>query len=152
MTEQDRSALRGLIQRLDQTEPQTSAEGQAKWRAWWKTGRDAMLTGASYGQAIGSADIYGTNGEAFEETLRKTADSAWHQCVLIHRFLDIWFKDGDPVPPYFVARIPVICRKAKEPDLERAFLAAILRHREGVHQGARFQTVVDRAEKLGVAF
>ena len=150
LTDQDRAALDSLISRLNDSPTQTAAVGDRLWRAHLEASYERLRAGETYGAVSAMPDIYAGTEDQFNAGLRATADQLWRQCMVCQHFLDLWFSIGERVPPYFVARIPVILRKAKEPELERRFLAAIMRQREAVHMGARMSKVIERATALGI--
>lgn len=62
----------------------------------------------------------------------------------------VYFQSGEIPAPYYAWRIAIILGKARQTDLERAFLAAWCGHFGGV-SGRRYEDLAGRARKRGIA-
>ena len=95
------------------------------------------------------SDIYSPNWDKHNSTMRATKYDLGFNCDFVHAALKRERETGEPVPPYFVWRIAVLLRKAKEPERELQFLRAWCRHQEGyVSLGTREKRLVERLQKL----
>lgn len=77
--------------------------------------------------------------EGSDNNLREQVDT-------LSRNFHTWISTGQLCPPAAAWRIAVILSKAKEADLEKAFLKAWCRHFRRI-KGGRFADLVERAKK-----
>jgi hypothetical protein len=76
-------------------------------------------------------------------------DIRW-QAMMVRRGVDDWHERGHSIPPHFADRIATLLRKAKQFDLERAFLTAYLRHFLTKWGGLTEIKLANRAVKAGI--
>ncbi len=70
------------------------------------------------------------------------------QCDYVRASFERYWMVGEPVPPYFVERIAVLLRRAREPDRELRFLLAWYRHAGDRPTGTRHAKLIERLRKM----
>ena len=109
---------------------------------------EMLKTGKRYGE------LSGTLGHLVrpdvKEYLRSIDNDLLRQIEITNESVQSWFRNGEKLAPYYPWRITVILRKNKLFSYEKKFLAAYCRHFYGI-VGGRYESLSERAEKLGVA-
>ncbi|WP_145923428.1 hypothetical protein [Sphingopyxis macrogoltabida] len=152
VSEDETRALRGLIDRLNTTEPlnwnQSEAMRGAHLFDW--SGTDigpAILERHRARYRARAFDIAPKHGEFFGKMADQ--DLGWN-VQFLGRLLDDWFANAHFMPPHWPDRICVLLRKAKEFELERDFLAAFIRHYMTPFTTPKNCRILARASKIGV--
>ena len=95
------------------------------------------------------AEIYSPYSDRHESALRETKQDLGFNCDFVRASFKRHLEIGEPVPPYFVWRVAVLLRKAKQKKRELLFLRAWCRHQKGyVALGPREKRLEERLRKL----
>lgn len=124
-----------------------------------ESARLMLKEGLTYGQALAlRKDITplpdtnisnGQDHDAHSGVLKRTDQDLGFQCDYVRASFMRHMEAGEPVAPYFVWRIAVLLRKAKEPERELRFLRAWCRHQKGYEAlGSRENLLEERLRKL----
>lgn len=142
--------LAALISLLTDNPPLSRAELEKRWEASSSSTISRMLeTGETYGQASGAPAFLSLPEEDFREHLGSIDNDLGAQVQIVGTACRAYFDTGEIPAPYYAWRIAIILSKAKQPEHEKAFLAAWCRH-FGATSGRRYEDLAERARKRGV--
>ena len=100
-------------------------------------------------EALETPAIYNQDHASFRATLRETDNDLGWQCQFVTESFARFQRMAEVPAPHFPMRIAIILRKAREPERERAFLAAWCRHFGRENNGVTYIALARRAKKLG---
>jgi hypothetical protein len=140
-----------LIQRLETTPVLNREDAKRRNREFTSAAARRMLdNGTTFGEAAGVPQLLRQEEASFRAELKWISNRLGEQVKLTEQFLNLWFNQGEPMPPHYPWRITVILRKSKLFDLERRFLSAFSMHFDYGQHGGTGQKITDRATKLNL--
>lgn len=140
-------AVERLTRWLAIAPPLSHLDAEDRRRSVERASIDAMVAGATYGEATGGLAHLNQPEDQFRAHIRSIEHDIGAQVRIVAEACRGWFEKGETPPPYYAWRVAILLRKEKANHLEREFLQAWCRH-FGHFRGTRYEMIAERLEKI----